>query len=416
MHPRRLDGCPAVFDSILFIHKTKETAEVRYDWHDLLNDEIEPDQEETSMSPQFTTLARRGVLRVGLITLICGWAVFAVFLWQVHEEAAKLITESAKPNEENIEKWGNEKIWSAKELLSQYPLESLADRLAYENQSVAQQSRDGAVELPRESAGLLTELEHSISMRVDFDTRTASLKMLHSDKVEQFISRQGKFGVSRMVEPKPLHLEPIPADVISFPASDFVYSYQEDAEKITPPNTTQQSSGAGSPMPGLDFLQELHQMGVINFVNISGFGYIRDRNHVAGFESHRFNRMPKAPSSIQNQNIKEPEKERWLIRRLELVSLLKHEKPAVYISEHLPRMDELKDAETRDLIPFEHRALIGLQAGEDLVSEATGNRVLLMGAVRAAKQCLDCHEIQRGALLGAFSYELQGDPPVQVKR
>jgi len=366
------------------------------------------------MSPQFPTLARRGVLRVGLITLICGWAVFAVFLWHVHEEATKLVNESAKPNEENIEKRGNEKIWSAEELLSQYPFESLADRLAYENQYMALQSRDGAVELPRESAGLLTELEHSISMWGD--TRTESLQMLHSDKVEEFISRQGKFGVSRMLEPKPLYLKPIPADVISFPASDFVYSYQEDAEKITPTNTTQQSSGAGSPMPGLDFLQELHQEGVINFINISGFGYIRDRNHVAGFESHRFNRMPKAPSSIQNQNIKEPEKERWLIRRLELVSLLKHEKPAVYISEHLPRMDELKDAETRDLTPFEHRALIGLQGGEDLVSEATANRIHLMGAVRAAKQCLDCHEIQRGALLGAFSYELQGDPPAQVKR
>jgi hypothetical protein len=29
------------------------------------------------------------------------------------------------------------------------------------------------------------------------------------------------------------------------------------------------------------------------------------------------------------------------------------------------------------------------------------------------RQCLECHAIERGALLGAFSYEFLRDPPVR---
>ena len=31
---------------------------------------------------------------------------------------------------------------------------------------------------------------------------------------------------------------------------------------------------------------------------------------------------------------------------------------------------------------------------------------MMAHALRAAKQCLDCHNVQRGELLGAFSYRL----------
>ena len=109
----------------------------------------------------------------------------------------------------------------------------------------------------------------------------------------------------------------------------------------------------------------------------------------------------------------EAAKEQWQIRRLELVSLLKHAEPAVYLSEHLPRMDELKKARTRPLGKFEAQALQSLQEGEDLVAEASTNRIVLMGSLRASKQCLKCHEQQLGTLLGAFSYELQRQPAVK---
>ena len=70
--------------------------------------------------------------------------------------------------------------------------------------------------------------------------------------------------------------------------------------------------------------------------------------------------------------------------------------------------------ETRPLVPFEKKALTALKAGDDLVTESSGDRIRMMGSLRAAKQCLQCHDAKRGDLLGAFSWDLQrqtvGDP------
>ena len=41
--------------------------------------------------------------------------------------------------------------------------------------------------------------------------------------------------------------------------------------------------------------------------------------------------------------------------------------------------------------------------------------ILMMGALRASKQCLQCHDVQRGELLGTFSYEMLRDPPLEAK-
>ena len=45
----------------------------------------------------------------------------------------------------------------------------------------------------------------------------------------------------------------------------------------------------------------------------------------------------------------------WLVVRLDLVSLLKHPTPRVYVSENLPAMNELQDAETRIARSFRKR-------------------------------------------------------------
>ena len=84
----------------------------------------------------------------------------------------------------------------------------------------------------------------------------------------------------------------------------------------------------------------------------------------------------------------------------------------VYLSEHLPRMDELRNAETRALDEFEQRALPQLHDGEDTVVEQGLNQIRMLGSVRAAKQCLDCHSVRRGDLLGAFSYLLDRKQPI----
>jgi hypothetical protein len=101
----------------------------------------------------------------------------------------------------------------------------------------------------------------------------------------------------------------------------------------------------------------------------------------------------------------------WTILRLELVSLLKFDGPRVYVLDHLPRMDQLSsdNAPTRPLDAFESEALAKLWHDEDVVvkNDGNGNDFRMLGSLRAAKQCLDCHSVQRGELLGAFSYSLR---------
>jgi hypothetical protein len=100
---------------------------------------------------------------------------------------------------------------------------------------------------------------------------------------------------------------------------------------------------------------------------------------------------------------------KWTISRLELVSLLKFDEPRVYVLDHLPRMDQLSsdNAPTRPLDAFESESLAKLRTDEDVVVKGEGTDYRMLGSLRAAKQCLDCHGVLRGELLGAFSYSLR---------
>ena len=75
----------------------------------------------------------------------------------------------------------------------------------------------------------------------------------------------------------------------------------------------------------------------------------------------------------------------------------------------LPRMDELSHVPTRELNGFEAGALESLAKGEELAYAPQGKSVLALGALRARDTCTKCHEVDRGALLGAFSYEFLGN-------
>ncbi|MEX0711027.1 MAG: DUF3365 domain-containing protein [Pirellulales bacterium] len=125
---------------------------------------------------------------------------------------------------------------------------------------------------------------------------------------------------------------------------------------------------------------------------------------VAGFQSHRFLAVPRLPSKDQANA-------QWQVSRLELVSLLKHDLPVAYVSRLLPRMDQLADSPTRTLDDFEKRALERLRHDEDLVIQDGVQRIRMVGSIRAAKDCLDCHSVDRGHLLGAFTYELVPEQP-----
>jgi hypothetical protein len=83
----------------------------------------------------------------------------------------------------------------------------------------------------------------------------------------------------------------------------------------------------------------------------------------------------------------------------------------VYVLDHLPRMDQLAgdDVPTRLLDEFETSALARLRTAEDVVIDDSAAPVRMLGSLRAAKLCRDCHSVQRGELLGAFTYFLHPD-------
>ena len=68
------------------------------------------------------------------------------------------------------------------------------------------------------------------------------------------------------------------------------------------------------------------------------------------------------------------------------------------------------EAATRPLNAFETEALPRLVDSEEIVARATTNRIEMVGAIRAARECTECHEVERGQLLGAFTYTLVRDP------
>ncbi len=142
-------------------------------------------------------------------------------------------------------------------------------------------------------------------------------------------------------------------------------------------------------------LREIHEGGRRDFVNQEDTGWIVDRDHVAGFVAHRFSSEFQAN---QQTNFE--------LQCLQLVSLRKFGHPMVYVTnKKLPKMDEIQNIPTRELNTFEAAALDSLAKGEELCYQQHGNRVLALGALRARDTCTKCHEVERGALLGAFSYE-----------
>lgn len=289
------------------------------------------------------------------------------------------------------------------ELRERYPEESMAERLAYE---IRPQDSNAAAEPPVNDR--LKELEEEVrpgSSRKPF--RQLLLKKLHQGTVADFIQAPG-FGIGRTLDPTAEFIDLPKADPIPLPAPGHERP-NPDASRVTV-----------APSQDLDSrdLWDMHREGVTDFVNPAGFGYVVDREHVLGFQSHHFRAMPEFPAvgpatfaviaaREARRKAGNKETERWRVQSLELVSLLKHTEPVAYVSQHLPRMDELRDAPTRPLKGFEIKALAGLRSGEDIEFESDSDEIRLLGSIRAVKDCTSCHLVKRGDLLGAFSYTLR---------
>ncbi len=265
------------------------------------------------------------------------------------------------------------------QLLADYPLESLEARLSFED--VASEARvvPASVEqLSPEVAGNLTKQADRFTHR-----RQWSLEALHENFEMQFAAAAG-FGYMRMARVWPDDLEPEPVEIAKLPIAV--------SERLLGEN-------------GSDHADALHQTVAFDFLNLGKTGYVRDRRHVAGFQPHSPTDLT---STIDNQrSCGQPKVEvsHWQLTRLELVSLLRHSPPRVYVADSLPAMDQLDQFEHRAVTEFEETSLPKLYTEADVVTEQGDDRILMLGALRASQDCLACHQGNQGKLLGAFSYE-----------
>ncbi len=234
--------------------------------------------------------------------------------------------------------------------------------------------------------------------------RIYQLKRLHDEQYEAFVATTG-FGVGRMLgineERLKLREERVPLDPKSANrpfALDGIKSEQRlpREEEIEP--------APGSETPDRDELAFVADRARQDFLNPERFGVFKD-GMVSGFVGHRIVCFPGLTGA-------DDDKQSWQIARLELVSLLKFPQPAVYLSDELPNMERLANVPTRPLNEFEREALAKLRTEEDLVVRYSANTIRMLGSLRAGKTCLECHSVQRGELLGAFTYELRRTEPM----
>ena len=292
-------------------------------------------------------------------------------------------------------------------LRKEYPFRSLKARLDYERQ---RRSTNVKPKLNAAAAEHLKRLDEADEV---LNVRAQSLEMLHSDQVEKFIKSPG-FGVGRMVI-----MEPSPSFLPAYPTPELA---------LTPPAESAHEAGAIVELPEEQFVEERpgawtpSKRDLLTFLDQSeqvfaspwNFGYVKSLDKVAGFEPHGFFYKPELhlPDAERDEKLTH----RWEINRLELVSLLKQAEPRVYVSKNLPRMQDLDTKATRPLEKFEAESLRHLRGGDDMQTLAELNSIRMVGALRASKQCMKCHQVERGELLGAFSYELKRVPPLPVPK
>jgi hypothetical protein len=288
-------------------------------------------------------------------------------------------------------------------LRTEFPMVSLTPRLEYEAAATALPEPQLAEKIKQRMK------EHEQKVRADshmsfstYTLRGRNLYKLHEWYRNGFIDSPG-FGISRMpriVMRRDIELPPV--EPMTLPPPPYVPEASPDQAvelPLTPAKT-----------PTQETLHSLHHAGQGDFLEPERMGYVRDRENVAGFMSHGFSKAP----AIDGDAAKH---EQWQLVKLELISLLKQAEPVAYVSESLPQMDQLQDVPTRSLDPFERQAIQQLREEEDLVIDAQPARLRMVGSLRATNDCRACHQVPRGTLLGAFTYELlpKGPPPATAK-
>jgi hypothetical protein len=273
------------------------------------------------------------------------------------------------------------------QLRTEYPFESIAQRVAYEINGRPGTPVDTHQELSEELRDGLESLESAQSRGNDerwpYSYRADALLMLHQRHFDDFASAQG-FGVSRGIRVQP--------DWVRLPPP-------EPIELICERPDFSNSSDAPPPKPAQ--LNNFHWLSAGDFLDAGRIGYVESRDRAAGFQPHAFSSIPE---------FEHPQDQTWRVAELALVSLLKHAEPRVYETENLPNMQELSSATvpTRPLDEFEARALTELRTERDIVidDQSALGEIRMLGSLRAGTSCIECHQVREGELLGAFSYRL----------
>jgi hypothetical protein len=259
-----------------------------------------------------------------------------------------------------------------------FPIVSLEPRLRFEKDRHLPASPPT---LSSDVQGNLASFEQVLSSQEIVRYR---FKRLHDRQTDIFARAQG-FGVGRMGPTWFIRIEPIVISDVPVGRAVRIPELYRGWELLP---------------HGDDEVAVVHEASRNDFTIPASLGWIMARGpSVAGFMPHAFHIPPL-------DRLERPIS--WTLDRLELVSLLKFDTPRVYVLDHLPRMDQLsgENSPTRPLDKFETAALERLRTKEDVVVEHTGDQYRMLGSLRAAKQCLDCHSVERGELLGAFSYVL----------
>jgi hypothetical protein len=237
------------------------------------------------------------------------------------------------------------------------------------------------------------------SIQSSYYGRSGDLKKLHSKTYENFVRANG-FGAIRMrrLHPSWIETPPLPR----FKPAGIPVGEDKLAEFDSAARGWGEVLGYYMPRDLSVDGPGFHRISVVDFVHPETMGYVKSKHEVAGFVPHAFHVHPGEIASST------PDR-KWQLQELQLVSLLRFPEPRVYLTENLPRMDELsaEDIETRGLDEFESNSLNSLEASQDLVLSESDDEMKMLGSIRANQSCIECHSVNYGDLLGAFSYRLR---------
>ncbi|MBL8855005.1 MAG: hypothetical protein JNK57_13650 [Planctomycetaceae bacterium] len=258
----------------------------------------------------------------------------------------------------SMHQWPTFELQRLQEMRAEYPMVDVSRRIAR-----LQRPNRVSGDLPQETIEFQNQLNlyFDENLKLDLNTPMSQLKLVHDAQFERFVRSPG-FGGMRM-NPKIIRYNPkrmLAREGVS-PSFAHAFAYRDFFDRST-----------------LGLLTE-------------------DQKHYVGFKPHS---MYNAPESVRLT-------QQFELEKLELIGMLLHETPIVYVTNILPNMETIAAGviPTRELTRFESRSLERLTSGETLVIDANSEVLRMVGALRAIDQCTDCHQVDSGQLLGAFSYE-----------